>query len=105
MTIFLITLGYFLIVTLGILAIIKINSLIPQIRSHKTEIDNLNNKIYTELRDAQFKSKMVSGFVEKFLKKKNVFFAELLSNFMIMLLPFRKLKSILMLFKLIKKLS
>ena len=105
MLIFLITLGYFFIVILGILAILKINSLIPQIRSHKTEIDNLNQKIYSELREIQFKSKIISGFVNKVLKKKNAIFTEFLSNALIWILPFKKMKNMLLLFKLIKKLS
>jgi len=103
MLIFLITIIYFSIVSLGILAIIKLYTLIPKVRTHKNNIDAINDKLYADLRLLQFKVKNISNYANALLKKKNSLLGELIPSTLIYLLPFKKIKSILLLMKLAKK--
>ena len=103
MLVFLFTLGYFIIIASSVFAIIKLFSLIGVIREKKLQADELEKKLYTELREFQLKTRMSCVYSSKLLKKKDSILGEVVPSLLISLLPFKKIKSLLLLNKLAKK--
>ncbi len=97
------TLVFFVILALCVLFIIKIITLIKVIHEKKLEIDDLDARLYSELRELQFKSKNISKYSTKMLKQKNSILGEFFSSLFISLLPFKKVKSLLLIHKLAKR--
>ena len=96
MVIFIATLIYIAVVGLCIFLVQKIYSFRKQIKKHNEFIKNFDNKVYKELRIAQFKAYEISKQAQRFQKDKNSIIGEILSTF-------KKIKSLIFLRKLSKK--
>ncbi len=103
MQVFLFTLCYFLIVGVGLFFILYINSKIYKIRKHTEKINKLEEKIYLELRIVQYKTKDICKTINKITKQKKTILTELLQDIFIAILPFKKIKSLLLLYSVLKK--
>jgi len=102
MEIFLTILSYFLILGISIFSLIQIILVRKKVKTLKTEIDAIEAEAYTKLRDLQYKSKDVTKLADKLVKQKKSILTDVISNLLIMLLPFKKLKTILLLRKFLK---
>lgn len=105
MQLFLFTLLYFVVVFIGIVFCMYIYNLIPKIKKHKNQIDEIERKLYKELRDLQLKSKILAQAISKLLKQKKSIIIEAMSFLLLNLLPFKKLKNGLLIYRLIKKIA
>ena len=102
MEIFLVIFSYVLLLGISTFLIIQMCNFIKHIRTHKKEIDLIESNLYDQLRELQFKARNIGKFAKKLTKYKNSIFADILSNVAISLLPFKKLRTILLLRKLLK---
>ncbi len=103
MEIFLTTVCFLLIVGLGITLILCINNLSAKIKQYNLQIIELEKKLYTELRLVQYNAKDCCKMVKKLTKMKSSFTKEIIENLLITILPFKKLKKLILVGKLIKK--
>ena len=105
MKIFLVVLSYFLILGISIFLIIKMILLIKQVRLCKKNIDNLEAETYLKLRELQYKSKDATKLADKINKQKKSIIADLIDNLLIMLIPFKKIKAVLLLNKFVRNIK
>lgn len=103
MQIFLFTIFYFLIVACSIFLIIKISDLLPKIKLETQKANSIEKKFYKDLRELQFKAKELNKLAEKLNKQKASLVGELSRGLLITLLPFRKLKSAMLIYSFFKK--
>lgn len=104
MGIFLVVLAFFSVTALNLLIILYIyNSLLPKIKSETKRIEELDEKIYIELRELQYNSKNLRKTIDKLTKQNNSFLNDIIGNLAISLLPFKKLKKFLLIFNAVKK--
>lgn len=104
MEIFLVVLTFFSVTALNLLIILYIyNSLLPKIKSETKRIEELDEKIYIELRELQYNSKNLRKTIDKLTKQNNSFLNDIIGNLAISLLPFKKLKKFLLIFNAVKK--
>lgn len=104
MEIFLFTICFFLIVGGGVFLIISLHNLIPKIQEEIQRAKELDILLYKELREVQFKARQLGQIANKLDKQKYSLFAELLQGIIITLMPFRKLKSVMIIYSFLKKL-
>ena len=103
MEIFLVTLTFFIIVTLGTICSVGLHSLINKIKTKTKEINNLEQELYTALREIQFSSKNFSKTINKLTNQQKKIIAYILEKLVIAALPFKKIKKILLIYTLGKK--
>lgn len=105
MELFLFALLYIFIVFVGIYISVSIFNLLPEIKEHKKQIDKIENELYCALRDLQFKSKIFAQAIEKIIKQKKSIIIESISFLLVNLLPFKRIKNGILIYKLLKKLA
>ncbi|MCQ2958260.1 MAG: hypothetical protein MJ180_05095 [Candidatus Gastranaerophilales bacterium] len=105
MEIFLLLCAYVLLLGISAFLIILLCNSIKSVRLNKLKIDVIEKNLYTQLRELQFKARNISKLAKKLLKQKNSFMAEITSNVIIALMPFKKLRTILLVRKLMKNLQ
>ena len=103
MQIFLFTVCYFLTVGGAIFLILKLSQLIPVIKEETNKVNKLDKQIYGELREVQFKARELNHIANKLNKQKSSSLSELLQGIIVTLMPFRKLKSIMLIYSFFKK--
>ena len=104
MQIFLFTICYFLLVALSVLLFIYVlKNLLPQIRKETQRIKNLDKQIYKDLREVQFKSRELGTLAQKLNKQKNSLVAEIAQSLIVTLMPFKKIKGIMLIYSFLKK--
>lgn len=103
MTIFFSVILYFGLIGLTIFLSFKLIKLTKTIKTHKEFINKLDAQLYKDLRKIQFVSFDITRQANKYLNDGFSFIGEILSTFLISLLPFKKLKSIIYLKKVLKK--
>ena len=105
MKIFLVILSYFLILGISIFLIIKMSILIKKVRLCKQNIDKIEAETYLNLRELQIKSKDATKLANKINKQKKSILADLIDNILIMLIPFKKIKAVLLLNKFVRNIK
>ena len=100
MAIFLSVVLYFAIILISVFLIIKIKNLSRLLKEHTQQINELDKKMYTDLRMAQYKAMDITKQANKYINGKNSILSEAVSAVALAVLPFKKLKSIIYLHKL-----
>ena len=100
MAIFLSVVLYLAIILISVFLIIKIKNLSRLLKEHTQQINELDKKMYTDLRMAQYKAMDITKQANKYINGKNSILSEAVSAVALAVLPFKKLKSIIYLHKL-----
>lgn len=92
-----------IIILIGVFLVFQLRKISHNIRSHKEFIIKLDEQLYKDLRETQFKAREISKQANKYTNQKYSILSEIISTILLAILPFKKLKSIIYLHKLGRK--